>query len=155
MKNILRNHYSNYARPCLNCPFNSDAEYNLCSFTASGEQDCTCPLYKKWTKSKKNAYNIKITLSLENHINQIDASSDNFLGTDIDIASKKLIKELKKQLNARQFQAFELLFIKNMTDEEAAQEMGFKSTETGREGWIQANQKSQKDSKRKSSRNFR
>lgn len=132
MKNILRNHYSNYARPCLNCPFNSDAEYNLCSFTSSGEQDCTCPLYKKWNKSKKNAYNIKITLSLENHINQIDASSDNFLGTDIDIASKKLIKELKKQLNTRQFQAFELLFIKNMTDEEAAKEMGFKSTETGR-----------------------
>lgn len=132
MKNILRNHYSNYARPCLNCPFNSDAEYSLCSFTVSGEQDCTCPLYKKWTKSKKNAYNIKITLSLENHINQIDTSSDNVLGADIDIASRKLIKELKKQLNARQFQAFELLFIKNMTDEEAAQEMGFKSTETGR-----------------------
>jgi TPP-dependent 2-oxoacid decarboxylase len=116
----------------LNCPFNSDAEYSLCSFTVSGEQDCTCPLYKKWTKSKKNAYNIKITLSLENHINQIDTSSDNVLGADIDIASRKLIKELKKQLNARQFQAFELLFIKNMTDEEAAQEMGFKSTETGR-----------------------
>ena len=72
MKNILRNHYSNYARPCLNCPFNSDAEYSLCSFTASGEQDATCPLYKKWAKGKKNAYNIKITLSLENHINQID-----------------------------------------------------------------------------------
>jgi len=26
MKNILRNHYSNYARPCLNWRFNSDAE---------------------------------------------------------------------------------------------------------------------------------
>ena len=39
MKNILRNHYSNYARPCLNCPFNNDAQMNLCSFTKSGNQD--------------------------------------------------------------------------------------------------------------------
>ena len=52
MKNILRNHYSNYARPCLNCPFNSDSEYHLCSFTESGDQDCTCPLYAKWEKTK-------------------------------------------------------------------------------------------------------
>ncbi len=132
MKNILRNHYSNYARPCLNCPFNSDAEYNLCSFTKSGEQDCSCPLYKKWNKTKKNAYNIKITLSLDNHINQIDGSSDSVIGADIDAASNKLIKELKRQLNARQFQAFDLLFIKNLTDEEVANQMGFKSTENGR-----------------------
>ena len=115
MKNILRNHYSNYARPCLNCPFNSDSEYNLCSFTASGEQDCSCPLYKKWTKSKKNAYNIKITLSLENHINQIDTSSESVLSADIEIASKRLIQELRKQLNSRQFQAFDLLSLQTAT----------------------------------------
>ena len=55
MKNILRNHYSNYARPCLNCPFNNDAQMDLCSFTASGNQDNSCPLYKKWEKTKKHA----------------------------------------------------------------------------------------------------
>jgi RNA polymerase sigma factor (sigma-70 family) len=132
MKNILRNHYSNYARPCLNCPFNSDAEYNLCSFTASGEQDTTCPLYKKWAKSKKNAYNIKITLSLENHINQIENSAESILGSDIESSTQKLINELKKQLNSRQYQAFDLLFIQNLNDEEAALAMGFKSSESGR-----------------------
>jgi DNA-directed RNA polymerase specialized sigma24 family protein len=132
MKNILRNHYSNYARPCLNCPFNTDSEYNLCSFTASGEQDTTCPLYKKWTKTKKNAYNIKITLCLDNHVHEIDGGSEQFLGYDIGLASKKLINEMKKGLNSRQYKAFDLLFIQNMTDEQAALEMGFKSTEQGR-----------------------
>ena len=39
---------------------------------------------------------------------------------------------LGQVLNKRQFQAFELLYIKNLTDEEVATEMGFKSTETGR-----------------------
>ena len=47
-------------------------------------------------------------------------------------ASQKLIIELKETLNARQFQAFDLLYIQNLTDEEVALEMGFKSTETGR-----------------------
>lgn len=132
MKNILRNHYSNYARPCLNCPFNSDSEYHLCSFTESGDQDCTCPLYAKWEKTKKHAYNVKITLSLDSHIHEIDGGSEGFLGLDLQVASEKLIKELKKQLNSRQFLAFDLLFIKNLTDEEVASKMGFKSTEVGR-----------------------
>ena len=132
MKNILRNHYSNYARPCLNCPFNSDAEYHLCSFTESGEQDKTCPLYKKWEQSKKHAFNVKITLSLEHHIHEVDSSPEGYLGMDLQSATSRLIGELKKELNSRQFQAFNLLFIDNLTDEEVADKMGFKSTEVGR-----------------------
>ena len=132
MKNILRNHYSNFARPCLNCPFNSDTEYHLCSFTTSGEQDNTCPLYKKWENSKKHAFNVKITLCLDSHVHEIDANPGDYLNLDIESTSKRLIKELKKQLNQRQFKAFELLYIKNLTDEEVADEMGFKSTEKGR-----------------------
>lgn len=132
MKNILRNHYSNYARPCLNCPFNSDSEFNLCTFTSSGEQDNTCPLYKKWEGTKKHAYNVKITLSLENHQHEVNAGSESYLGSDIQESSLKLFKELKKILTPRQYSAFDMLFIQNMTDEEVAKEMGFKSTESGR-----------------------
>jgi RNA polymerase sigma factor (sigma-70 family) len=132
MKNILRNHYSNYARPCLNCPFNNDAQMNLCSFTKSGNQDQTCPLYKKWEKTKKHAYNVKITLSLDSHLHEVDGNSDNHLDIDIQGASLKLIKELKHVLNDRQFKAFDLLYIKNLSDEEVAKQMGFKSTESGR-----------------------
>lgn len=132
MKNILRNHYSNYARPCLNCPFNSDVEYNLCSFTESGVQDKTCPLYAKWESSKKHAYNVKITLSLDSHIHEVDQDSEQFLGSDISAASEKLFKEMKMNLNPRQYRAFEMLYIENKDDEEVAKEMGFKSTESGR-----------------------
>ena len=59
LKNILRNNYSNFSRPCLNCPFNqskgpseSDAPGELCGFTPSGLQCSECPLYKKWEKTK-------------------------------------------------------------------------------------------------------
>ena len=132
LKNILRNYYSNFARPCLNCPFNTDGELHLCSFTRSGLQDPSCPLYEKWNKTKRHAYNVKITLALDNHIHEIDGGSESYLGIDLEVASQRLIQELKKELNSRQFQAFELLYIKSLTDEEAAAEMGFKSTEAGR-----------------------
>tara|TARA_R110001583_G_scaffold100953_4_gene247256 strand:- start:5068 stop:5904 length:837 start_codon:yes stop_codon:yes gene_type:complete len=132
MKNILRNHYSNYARPCLNCPFNCDGEYGLCSFTNSGEQDNTCPLYAKWESTKKHAYNVKITLALEHHVHELEDAYDSVLTLSVEHSFDKLVKELGQVLNKRQFQAFELLYIKNLTDEEVATEMGFKSTETGR-----------------------
>lgn len=130
-KNILRNNYSNYARPCLNCPFAMEASESQCMFTSSGAQDSSCPLYKKWEKTKKQAYNVKITLSIENHLHEVDKTyteSDQ----DIDQSIKKLISEMKKILNKRQWQAFELLFVRNLSDEDAAKEMGFKSSESGR-----------------------
>ena len=65
-KNILRNFYLNFAKPCSSCPFDSSiAGENLCSFTKSGAQDNTCPLYKKWEKSKKGAHDVKIPLRLD------------------------------------------------------------------------------------------
>ena len=130
-KNILRNYYSNYARPCLNCPFNQDAEQNGCSFTASKIQDSTCPLYKKWNNTKNHAYNIKISVPIDCHIHELKDCVDN-LSKPIEESVEKLISALKGVLNKRQLQAFELLYVKNLPDEEVAKQMGFKSSESGR-----------------------
>ncbi len=40
--------------------------------------------------------------------------------------------EDKKILDKRQWQGFDRLFIQNLSDEDAAKEMGFKSSESGR-----------------------
>lgn len=130
-KNILRNNYSNYARPCLNCPFSNESIENECKFTPSGKQDVSCPLYAKWEKTKRQAYNVKITLSIENHYHEINNHED-FDDHNIDTSVAKLIYELESALNKRQWQAFELLYIQRMSDEDAAKEMGFKSSESGR-----------------------
>jgi RNA polymerase sigma factor (sigma-70 family) len=130
-KNILRNNYSNYARPCLTCPFARESQGNECMFTSSGMQDNSCPLYKKWSATKKQAYNVKITLSMENHSHEIESKSD-INSYNLDESIKKLIHEIKKSLNERQWQAFEMLYINNMSDEDVAREMGFKSNESGR-----------------------
>ena len=73
LKNILRNNYSNFARPCLNCEHNQSKEQRgdqisaLCALTPSGLQSNECDPFAKWEKTKKNAYDIKMPLSLEFH----------------------------------------------------------------------------------------
>ena len=141
LKNILRNYYGNFARPCLSCPFNQsphpDPESGgelgeLCGFTPSGTQCSECPLYAKWEKTKKSAHDIKMPLALENHYHNVQAAHLTHGIFILDNAIKKLHKEMKKTLNVRQYEIYTMLFIDNLTDEEVAQRMGYKTSEKGR-----------------------
>lgn len=135
LKNILRNYYSNYAKPCLNCPFNQSGiteenEAGLCGFTESKMQCNECPLYAKWEKTKKPAYDIKMAVTIENHTHEIKSNSGSSF--EIEEAQKRLNKEMEKILSEKNFQIYTMLFIENMTDEEVAAKLGYKTTETGR-----------------------
>ncbi|MGA0119973.1 MAG: hypothetical protein ACO3HJ_00805 [Methylophilaceae bacterium] len=127
-KNLLRNHYGNYARPCLRCKFNSGGE--SCLKTKSGNQDTSCSDYKDWAQKKKAAYDIKLAVTMENHMNEIEERKDTFL--DLELASKKLQNEMSSHLNSRHFMAFKMLFIQNKSEEEVAKYLGFKTSEKKR-----------------------
>jgi DNA-directed RNA polymerase specialized sigma24 family protein len=134
IKNILRNNYSNFVKPCVNCPFNQssgeEGASGLCGFTKSGTQDNSCPLYKKWEKTKKSAYDIKMALTLEHHSQEVfKQPSDD---VPIEEAESRLHKEMKKVLNERQYKIYSLLFIYHREEEDVAKEMGYKTTEKGR-----------------------
>jgi len=138
MKNILRNNYSNFVRPCLSCPFNqsrcSDSPGinpgSLCGFTSSGEQDSECPLYSKWERTKKSAYDIKMAVTIENHPTEIFSMQDTYV--DINESIKKLSEELKKTLPPKQYKIYDMLYVQHMEEEEVAKIMGYKTTEKGR-----------------------
>lgn len=135
LKNILRNYYSNYAKPCLNCPFNQSGiteenEAGLCGFTESKMQCNECPLYAKWEKTKKSAYDIKMAVTIENHAHEIKSSSSTSF--EMEEAQKRLHEEMRKILSEKNFQIYTMLFVKNMTDEQVAAKLGYKTTETGR-----------------------
>ena len=140
IKNILRNCYSNFTRPCLNCPFNEDSagssgaspkEYGKgCSLTPSGDQCSECPLYAKWEKRKKAAYDIKMAVTLEADSSQIlSLQSQTF---DIDVAEQRLHLEMEKALPQRQFEIYSLLFIQNKSESFVAEHLGYKTNEKGR-----------------------
>lgn len=135
LKNILRNYYSNFAKPCLSCPFNQsgvteEAEIGLCGFTESKTQCSECPLYAKWEKTKKSAYQVKMPVALENYGQEIRHKSvDSF---ELESAESRLHKEMKTKLSEKHYAIYEMLFIKSMSDEDVAKELGYKTSEKGR-----------------------
>lgn len=132
-KNILRNNYSNFVRPCLNCPFNlssGSGDGDACSFTESRAQDNSCPLFAKWEKTKKSAYDIKMAVPIELKEHEVKRMEQK----DVDMmqASDKLHKEIEKHLNPRHYKVYKMLFIEFRSEEEVAKEMGYKTSEKGR-----------------------
>ena len=133
MKNILRNNYSNFARPCLSCKYNqsySESDHSLCGFTPSGMQNSECKDYEKWEKSKKNAYDIKVPVPLENSsYKKSSAFSDH---TCILTAAKTLHNLMKNFLNDRHYIIYKMLFVDFLDEEVIAMTLGYKTTEKGR-----------------------
>lgn len=131
--NLLRNNYTNFVRPCLNCPFamnEASLEGSACGLTNTGSQDSSCPVFAKWERTKKAAYDIKMALPIESHANAVKENFGNV--EDIDDAGNRLHAEMEKELNPRQWRVYKLLFIDHLDDEEVAKEMGYKTTESGR-----------------------
>lgn len=134
IKNLLRNNYHNYAKPCSGCPFNDLSQDESCSFTKSKMQDQTCPLYAKWFKSKKSAYHLNLPVSIDDmnpfSTNEFVKSQGDLFA--IDVLIEKVTVELKNELSEKQYNAFIMLFIKNIDEEEVAKAMGYKTNEKGR-----------------------
>ena len=133
IKNILRNNYSNFVKPCVSCPFNQSGgtdDEGLCGFTKTGLQDSSCPLYGKWEKTKKSAYDIKMALTLEHHAQEVYSKPSDDIS--IETAEQRLHVEMKTVLNPRQYKIYDLLFVQHMEEEAVAKVMGYKTTEKGR-----------------------
>ena len=128
IKNLVRNNYSNFAKPCLRCPHNMG---NLsCDLTKSKEQDISCPDFAKWKKKKERAYNIKLPLGLEDGL-ALGSSSrqDQF---DYVLSANKLHKLVMKQLNEKHKQIYLMLYVEHKDENEIAEKFGFKADSSKR-----------------------
>ena len=127
MKNLIRNNYGNYVRPCLKC---AAAEGdNLCRIY--GKQDSSCPLYKNWEMNKKSAYDTKLPLALENHSQEV-YHMQHQQGMDMERCAELLHEAMIKNLKKNEWQVYELLYIKFVSEEETAKRMGYKTSEKNR-----------------------
>jgi hypothetical protein len=126
IKNLIRNNYSNYTRPCLKC---SAAEQD--DGCAIYQKQCAnCPLYANWAKSKKNAHDTKLTLSLENHVQEIhDIPNENF---NIEQSVVNTHKKMQQVLKPIEWKVYNYLYIENKNEEQTAKLMGYKTTEKNR-----------------------
>jgi RNA polymerase sigma factor (sigma-70 family) len=128
IRNIVRNNYTNYVKPCMQCKHNMGD--NICSLTTNGTQNTTCDAYAKWSKQKKSGYGIKLPLPMENHTQEMDQHQDEVL--DFDSSIKKLNSILKSSLSESYYMVYLMLFFEHKTEEEVAKFMGYKTNEKNR-----------------------
>lgn len=120
IKNLIRNNYGNYARPCLKC--SAAIGENGCRIYK--EQCVKCPMYLSWHKSKKNAYNLKMPVSIEDHSNEIN--NQIYTCSDDQKASQNLHEKMQEILKPIEWRVYELLYIKGKSEEYVCRTLGFK-----------------------------
>jgi DNA-directed RNA polymerase specialized sigma24 family protein len=126
IKNIVRNNYSNYARPCLKC---KAAEPNDgCKIYET--QCSTCPAFEVWEKRRKSAYDVKLPVSIENHTNEVHELSEQHFTLERNIES--VHKKMREVLKPLEFKVYEGLFILNESEEALAKRLGYISNEKNR-----------------------
>jgi len=126
IKNLVRNNYLNFIKPCAQCP-EAEPDEGCRKF---GKQCSSCPLYKDWEKNKKHAYNLNMPVSFESLENcQSTSYVDNI---DIDKFKGYLDKKMRTILKPLEWKLYEMLYIKKMTEQQAARKMGYRSTEKNR-----------------------
>jgi RNA polymerase sigma factor (sigma-70 family) len=123
MKNMVRNNYSNYAKPCLKCPHYMPSDG--CTFTKSGVQDKECKLFAKWKQKKERAYNLKLPLPIEEGVSLGETSLEDHF--DYEKAQARLHELIMDKLNEKHKKIYYMLYIEHKSEEEVAQAFKFKA----------------------------
>ena len=126
IKNLIRNNYGNFSRPCLKCAA-AEGE-DLC--TIYQKQCSDCPLYSNWERSKKIAHDTKLPVPLENHTQEVYSMPSSTL--DLEASAIRLHKKMKKVLKPVEWKVYEKLYILHMDEEKVAKQMGYKTSEKNR-----------------------
>jgi DNA-directed RNA polymerase specialized sigma24 family protein len=124
IRNLIRNLYGNYTKPCLQCEFAVGEDG--CNITASKSQCNQCVLYRKWAKRKKSGLNLKVPVSTENHQHEISSRPDSEVNYDASL--QKLNDKMREELSEQHFTAYLMLFFEKATEEDVAKFMGYKTS---------------------------
>lgn len=123
MTNILRDNHGIYSKPCiLGCVFNTGD--STCSKTRSGRQCSECPIYRDWEKRKLDHFNVKQTLPLETHEQEVNSIQGDFL--DMEGAKTVIDEKIRLKLTRQEWRIYRLIYIQGKTEHEAGKALGYK-----------------------------
>jgi DNA-directed RNA polymerase specialized sigma24 family protein len=126
IKNLIRNNYSNFARPCIKC--NAAEGEDGCAIY--GSQCNACPLYANWAKNKKNAHDTKLTLSTENYVNEINNIPNQNL--NLEQTAKNIHFKMESTLKPIEWKIYKYLYIEGKNEDQVALLMGYRTSEKNR-----------------------
>tara|TARA_A100001515_G_scaffold43218_1_gene34071 strand:+ start:43 stop:744 length:702 start_codon:yes stop_codon:yes gene_type:complete len=127
IKNLIRNNYTNFSKPCLKC-----AAYegnDLCFLFGKVSKDCK--VYANWFFTRRDRHNVKMTLPIDHHLNEVK-QKENASNYNIEDLVKKFHSAIIKELRPVEKKAYILLYVENKDEEEAAKLMGYKTSEKDR-----------------------
>jgi hypothetical protein len=119
IKNLVRNNYTNFVKPCGRCE--ASREENDCDIY--GTQCSACPLYKNWEKNKKAGFAAKMPIPLENYKQE---------AFHIENAPSIDIEKSAKVLKPHEWKIYSFLYIDHLDELDAAKKMGYKTSEKNR-----------------------
>ena len=126
IKNLIRNNYSNYTRPCLKCAA-AESEDGCAIYT----KQCTnCPLYANWFKNKKNAHDTKLPLPMENHLNEIHEIRNESI--NLEKTAENIHEKMEKILKPIEWKIYRYLYVEHKDDQQVAKLMGYRTSEKNR-----------------------
>ncbi len=108
-----------WAKPCIgggksngrSCTYNTGGD--TCSYTKSGKQCAECPLYADWAKGRQHQFNIKSTVALDNHAQEVSNQQQDFL--DIEGIQATLHRRMREETTPWEWRIFACLYIRHMT----------------------------------------
>ena len=127
IKNLIRNNYTNFVKPCGKCAAADGAE-GCAIYT---KQDSSCPLYRNWLKNKKSAYDTKMPLPLDNYYQEArDICQNDY--RDIEEMAKKVHEKMETILKHNEWMIYKYLYIDFKSELETAKLMGYRTSEKNR-----------------------
>jgi RNA polymerase sigma factor (sigma-70 family) len=131
LSNILRDSLYKWSKPCVTAgPSGGLCVFNLadngCAYTKSKTKCGECKLYAKWQKKKESLYNIKASLPLDSHSQEVQNLQEDFL--DVEAAKKIIDEKMMAQLNLHDAQIYKMLFIDHLSMEEVGKMMKYKTS---------------------------
>ena len=125
-RNLIRNLYSNFARPCLKCY----AAIDISGCKIYGEQCSKCPLFDNWKKRREPAAHVKIPVAIENHVDEVKTIFDT--NSDISRHIDMVHKVMKQVLKPLEYKVYEGLYILNLDETLVMKNLGYTSNEAKR-----------------------
>jgi hypothetical protein len=115
LKNLKRDLHGRFSRPCVgggkangsSCVHNLGG--NTCEITKSRTQCAECPLYREWEKTRRYVFNIKSTVALENHAQEVSNMPEEHF--DSDAVQKALHAEMRANLTQWEWHVYHGLYI--------------------------------------------
>ncbi len=119
LMNLRRDLVLRLSRPCIG-GWNAKGKtcvHNLggdsCEITSSHKQCAQCPIYADWQKAREHQLNIKSTVALEHHAQEVSNMPGHFI--DAEAIKQELDSKMKAELTSWEWRIYRLVYVENLS----------------------------------------